>query len=152
MQRIHVLYSDRSLKWLAVFTVSARTLCSGEKFRASNILLKSAEYAIKRKEHFGFLAYTSCQDRATVTHPIPPSPAKYQFALQQRGLGQDFLCLSLSHFSLIATDPYEQRKSLIRAHLLAGDVTQKPVPSAISEEIVVFTTAVVPVAPSCNKI
>jgi hypothetical protein len=85
----------------------ARTLCSEEelnviareaefllhmckkvnnvKFTASNTLLNSAEYAIKRKEHFSFLAETSCQDTATVTYPDPPSPAQYQCTLQLRG-------------------------------------------------------------------
>ena len=35
-----------------------------------------------------------------MTYPDPPSPAKYQCALQIRGPGQDFLFLSLSSFSL----------------------------------------------------
>jgi hypothetical protein len=44
------------------------------KFTASNTLLNSAEYSITRKEHFSFLAQTSCQDTATVTYREAPSP------------------------------------------------------------------------------
>ncbi len=45
-------------------------------------------------------------DTATVTYPDPPSSAKYQCALQLRGSGQDFLCLSLSYFSLTTPGQY----------------------------------------------
>ncbi len=36
-----------------------------------------------------------------MTYPDPPSPAKYQCVLQLSGPGRDFLCLSLSYFSLV---------------------------------------------------
>jgi hypothetical protein len=82
--------------------------------RDSNVLLKSAEYAITRKEHFYFLALTSCKDTATERYPDFPSPAKNQCALQLRVPGQDHLFLSLSYFSLVDKPPSFQ---------LAGSLT-----------------------------
>jgi hypothetical protein len=36
--------------------------------------------SVTMKEHFIFIAGTSCQDTSTVTYPDPPPPAKYQRA------------------------------------------------------------------------
>jgi hypothetical protein len=76
---------------VAEFLLLKYKIISKSKFRASNTLLNSAEYATKRKVHFSFLAKTSCQDTATVTYPDPPSQAKYQCALRLKGPGVERL-------------------------------------------------------------
>jgi hypothetical protein len=74
------------------------------KFRTLNTLLNSAEYAITRKQHFCFLALTSCQDTATVMYPDPPFPVKYQCALQgQARTFSSSLCLTALWLTLFLT-------------------------------------------------
>ncbi len=51
---------------------------------ASNTILSSDEYAITRKGHFSFLAYTSCYDTATVTSESSPSSKNMAAAPTER--------------------------------------------------------------------
>jgi hypothetical protein len=60
------------------------------KLRASNTLLNSAKIAVTRRDHFCFLALTSCQDTTTVTYLNPPPPANNQCMLKLRGPGPVF--------------------------------------------------------------
>jgi hypothetical protein len=50
----HDITLTRNLGWVAEF------LLYEYKFRASNALLNSAEYAITRKENFSFIDLASC--------------------------------------------------------------------------------------------
>jgi len=69
------------------------------KERASNTLLYSAEYAIRKKEHFSFLKHLARTQQRWRTQ-ILPLQQQNQCALQLRGPSQAPRCLSLSYFSL----------------------------------------------------